>query len=213
MPKEELANKVTKASRKRRLLTGEDVLLTPESIYALQGLGSSSMTQLDAAGMSQSSLPVMESKSIVHRSTFASGHAAGVALRSQLNSFDPFSTFPSMSAEPISKQLLIQYYLQRLAPWFSYLDDEFTPDSTPMAWLPFALHHPALFHASLLTAAVHLNRLQPLNDPSVLLWYKVETMRLANERLNDPSEAATDEMILTVMVLLVFNVSKLAHPT
>lgn len=94
-----------------------------------------------------------------------------------------------------------------LAPWLSYLDDELTELSPRISWLPFALDHKPLFYATLLTAAVHLNRRRPLSDPSALLWFKVRTMRLANERMSDPLEGASDQMMMVALILLYFNVS------
>jgi hypothetical protein len=64
-----------------------------------------------------------------------------------------------------------------------------------------------LYYATLLCAAVHLDRMMPFGDLSKLLWYKAETLRLTNEKLNTPSEGATDEMILVALILLYFNVS------
>lgn len=64
-----------------------------------------------------------------------------------------------------------------------------------------------LLYATLLSAAVHLDRMQSFGDISKLLWYKAETLRLANERLKIPGEGATDEMILVALILLYFNVS------
>jgi len=60
--------------------------------------------------------------------------------------------------------------------------------------------------ATLLTAVVHRNRIQPFEDQRALLWYKVETIRLANETLNLPTEGASDQMILVALILLYFNV-------
>jgi len=40
-----------------------------------------------------------------------------------------------------------------------------------------------------------------------MIWFKLETIRLANEKMNIPEEAATDEMIMVAMILLYFNVS------
>lgn len=74
------------------------------------------------------------------------------------------------------------------------------------SWLPFALQHPPLFYATLLGAAVHLDRKRPINKRS-LVWYKIETMRLANKTMNVPHEAATDQMLLVVLILLYFNAS------
>lgn len=45
-------------------------------------------------------------------------------------------------------------------------------------------------------------------DKQILLWYKVETMRLANETLNIPDEGVADQMLIVVLILLYFNVSQ-----
>jgi hypothetical protein len=78
--------------------------------------------------------------------------------------------------------------------------------SPRLAWLPFAMGHLPLFYATLLTAAVHLNRRRPLKDPSALIWFKVQTIKMANEAMIDPAEAASDQMIIVALVLLYFNV-------
>lgn len=64
-----------------------------------------------------------------------------------------------------------------------------------------------LYYATLMGAAVHLNRMQPLRDRRKLLWYKVQTMQLANETLKVPAEGASDQMILVALILLYYNVS------
>jgi hypothetical protein len=141
-----------------------------------------------------------------------------------LNTFDPFSLLPDIEGEPVPKQLLIKYCecpqslvcvllwlsnqdLERLAPWFCYLEDNPTDLTRRIAWLPFALEHKPFFYATLLTAAVHLNRKRRFRDPSALLWFKTETIRSANEKMSNPAEASSDEMIMVAMILLVFNVS------
>ena len=93
-----------------------------------------------------------------------------------------------------------------MAPWLSYLDDGLIDGSPRVGWLPFARDHMPLFYGTLLTAAVHLNRRQPLSDPSILIWYKVQTLRLANEKLKTSNEGATDEMIMVALILVYFNV-------
>ena len=82
-----------------------------------------------------------------------------------------------------------------------------TPTSPRVSWFPFAVNSPTLFYATLLGSAVHLDRKQPLGDQRKLLWYKVKTMRLANEKLQNPSDGASDQMILVALILLFFNVS------
>lgn len=61
--------------------------------------------------------------------------------------------------------------------------------------------------ATLLSAVVHLDRFRSVGDQRRILWYKVETMKLANETLTDPAEAASDCMIVVALILLYFNVS------
>ncbi|KAM3074622.1 hypothetical protein ACMFMG_008050 [Clarireedia jacksonii] len=122
----------------------------------------------------------------------------------QVGGFDPFSALPEKSGEPIHRPILIEYFLRKLAPWLSHCDDGQLPNTPAYSWLPFALHHPPLFYALLLSAVVHLDRIQPM-DKQILLWYKIETMRLANERLNIPDEGIADQMLIVVLILLYFN--------
>jgi len=56
-------------------------------------------------------------------------------------------------------------------------------------------------------AAVHLNRRRMFRDSSALLWFKTQTIKHANERMNNPAEGASDEMIMVALILLYFNVS------
>lgn len=97
--------------------------------------------------------------------------------------------------------------IERLAPWLCYLDDGLSPDGPRIAWLPYALEHTAFFYATLLTAAVHLNRRRKLRDLSALYWFKVQTIKYANENMNIPDKVATDEMVMVALILLYFNVS------
>lgn len=107
-----------------------------------------------------------------------------------------------------------------MAPWLSNLDNRFRHlddvqeihDKTPkIAWLGYAVSHTAFYYATLLTAAVHLNRRRKLKDSAALIWYKVHTIQLANEKMNVPEEAATDEMIMTALILCYFNVCSSFH--
>ncbi|TAQ86471.1 hypothetical protein B7494_g5204 [Chlorociboria aeruginascens] len=203
-PDIEPANNALSGIRRSRIITGKEVLFTPESIAALQSGQAQQLpsTRLNAekASLPLSHTPLRQLPDDL-KPTIVS--AANIQF---LGGFDPFSILPNTDGEPIKKQALIHYFLRRLAPWLSYLDDEATAASPKISWLPFALHHPALFYATLLTAAVHLNRFQPVGSQQAVLWYKVETMRLANEKLMCPAEAAKDEMIIVVLVLLYFNV-------
>jgi hypothetical protein len=94
-----------------------------------------------------------------------------------------------------------------LAPWLSYLDDSLTETSPRLSWLPYAVNYTPLFYATLLVAAVHLDRRQPMKDASALLRLKAQTIRLANENMDNPSEAVSDQMMMVALILLCFNVS------
>ncbi|KAI9641714.1 hypothetical protein NHQ30_009570 [Ciborinia camelliae] len=126
--------------------------------------------------------------------------------------FDPFSVLPDTTGDPLPKSTLIEYcklrfpymgsiiltilkVIKQLGPWLGSYDDAQLLGRPAFSWLPFALHHPPLFYATLLGAAVHLDRKQPM-DKRTLFWYKIETMRLANQTMNLPNEAATDQMLL-----------------
>src|SRR5271154_6256595 len=96
--------------------------------------------------------------------------------------------------------------IQRLAPWLSQYEEGLTPASPRLSWLPEAIGHPPLFHATLLCATVHLDRLQPRANPQVAIWFKAETLRLLNESLSNTSEGASDRIIIVALILLYFNV-------
>ena len=99
--------------------------------------------------------------------------------------------------------------ITRLAPWISYLDDDLTLTSPRLGWLQFAVRHPPLFHATLLSSAVHLNRRKRLKDPSALLFYKLQVIRHANEVMRNGTvdEKSSDEMIVTALCLLYFDIN------
>jgi hypothetical protein len=142
-----------------------------------------------------------------------------------LGGLDPFSATPIIKGPPIPTEWLISHctkaqplkfnkliskcttVIRVLAPWLSSYDDSLTPISPRVSWFSYSLNHMPLFYATLLSAAVHLDRMRPFGDLSKLLWYKAETLRLTNERLKTPSEGATDQMILVALILLYFNVS------
>lgn len=209
-------------SRLKRILTGEEVILTTESVYALAET-SLTIAPRPRRYANSDHFPLLDSRSFntsnagssfFHNLTMrpkSPNVASGLYYAPQLgpmSTFDPFSMLPEMVGEPVPKQLLIRYYLERLAPWFCYLDDNLADIEPRIAWLPFALEHKPFFYATLLTAAVHLNRKRRFRDPAALLWFKAETIRAANEKMNDPAEAASDEMIMVALILLVFNVSR-----
>jgi hypothetical protein len=148
-----------------------------------------------------------------------------------VGAFDPFSTLPPTTVTPPVQMILIQYCepqrvrycelehihinleitsdIQRLAPWFSYLEDEQHPWAPGLAWMPDAVQHPVLFHATMLCSAVHLQRIQPmkLGNSQIALWIKTETIRLLNESLSSLQEGPSDEIMMSTLILLYWNVS------
>jgi hypothetical protein len=209
-------------SRLKRILTGEEVILTTESVFALAET-STVVAPYPRRPANPDQFPFLDARRF-NTSNAGSSFLLDLTMRPKspnvasglyytpplgtLSTFDPFSMLPEMLGEPVPKQLLIRYYLERLAPWFCYLDDNLADVEPRIAWLPFALEHKPFFYATLLTAAVHLNRKRRFRDPGVLLWFKAETIRAANEKMNDPVEATSDEMIMVALILLVFNVGR-----
>ncbi|KAH7411177.1 hypothetical protein BKA64DRAFT_638819 [Cadophora sp. MPI-SDFR-AT-0126] len=210
-------------SRMRRIMTGEEVVLTPESVDALAILSTTSGstgTMHEASDSQQPHTEVDSSATLIELSAGfellqslpfrpkSPNVASGLKYKPQplsIGGLDPFSVLPETAGEPVPKELLIRYYIERLAPWLCYLDDSLAPDGPRIAWLPFALEHTAFFYATLLTAAVHLNRRRKMRDPSALYWFKVQTIKHANENMSIPGKAATDEMIMVALILLYFN--------
>ncbi|KAK0119672.1 hypothetical protein ONS95_011109 [Cadophora gregata] len=208
----------------RRIMTGEEVVLSSESVNALAILSSTSGTidTLPEAGGVPQSLTGVESCDGLLESSVGSGKLQSLPFRPKspnvasglkynspsvsIGGLDPFLVLPETSGEPVPKQLLIRYYIERLAPWLCYLDDGLSKDGPRIAWLPYALEHTAFFYATLLTAAVHLNRRRKIRDPSALYWFKVQTIKHANENMKIPETAATDEMVMVALILLYFNI-------
>ncbi|KAH6676487.1 hypothetical protein B0J14DRAFT_585639 [Halenospora varia] len=225
MPNPETAGK-TAISRFRRIMNSE-VILTAESVAAL--VSSVYLSALEPASESVTVLHNADAKSVESGSpmprygqfmTRSQVYAittlprqptisSGLNYNNGLDTYDPFSILPDLEGEPVPKQLLIRYYVERLAPWLCYLDDMLNLEAPRIAWLGFAVEHTAFYYATLLTAAVHLNRRRNFRDPAALIWYKVHTIQLANEKMNLVEEAASDEMIMTALILLYFNVSPL----
>src|SRR6266536_5759994 len=92
---------------------------------------------------------------------------------------------------------------QNIAPWMTAnLVENLLPRMPRICWLPEAVHHPALLHATLLAAAVHLNRVLEKKDLTAAIWLKVETPELVNESLVQ----ASDELLLCVLIKPYFTV-------
>ena len=113
------------------------------------------------------------------------------------------SIFFSLS-KSFTRRLLVRV---RLDPWLSSYEKSPTATSPKVSWLPNALHHPALSHATLLASAVHLARMQRSTDLWVALWYKGQAIRRVNEGLDIREESVSDQMILVVLILLYFTAS------
>ncbi|RDW69606.1 hypothetical protein BP6252_08626 [Coleophoma cylindrospora] len=203
----------SKIVRQKRLEDGKEVELSRESVAALQGITASmdrppkrrwTAYYFDSKLASTNKLdwPELTAQDLYHRgfpSIERRLHGSG--------SFDTFSVLPETAPGPLPKHVLIYYFMRRLVPWLSNMEDQIDARIPKHSWMPEAMHHQALFHATLLCAAVHLTRINPsAGDQLALLWYKGETIRLANEKLNIPEERATDQMLLTVLILLYFNV-------
>ena len=93
---------------------------------------------------------------------------------------------------------------QRIAPWMSEnLVENLQPLTPRICWLPEAVHHPVLLHATLLAAGVYLNRMLHNNDLIIVIWLKIQTLHMLNEGLGE----ASDELIVCVLIVLYFTVS------
>lgn len=226
----------TAISRFRRIMSGEEVILSSESVAALASAAFMSAlepTSPEPVIVSHNAQLVLQEPHTQKFLTQSRGYAvtipnisSGLNYNNGLDSYDPFSILPDIEGEPVPKQLLIRYCpypqipsaekmacllitdVERLAPWLCYLDAELDLQAPKIAWLGFAVKHTAFYYATLLTAAVHLNRRRKLKDPAALIWYKVHTIKLVNEQMNHTQEAASDEIIMTALILLYFNVSE-----
>ncbi|KAM3154873.1 hypothetical protein ABEW05_004679 [Botrytis cinerea] len=182
-----------KAARDRRILSGEEILLSFESVGDLRSAGSSYAFTHASTDVTRK---LFSDRTPTHdtklQASFRTNLTSGI-----LDGFDPFSVFPDTSGDPLPKSILIEYFVKQLGPWLGSYNDSEVVGRPAFSWLTSALQHPPLFYATLLGAAVHLDRKRPIDKRS-LFWYKIETIRLANETMNIPHEAATDQMILVV---------------
>ncbi|KAG9232950.1 hypothetical protein BJ875DRAFT_465511 [Amylocarpus encephaloides] len=149
----------------------DDALVSCTSNNSLPSTTSLVRSNPTQASDSKPESPRNESPSLIFRSgTVTSGLLSNKNIQIP-GGLDQYSALPSAPDAPMPCQLLIHDFIARLGPWLSHLDHTLLPTSPRLAWLPFAIHHPPLFHATLLTAAVHLNRRRPLRDRSALLFY------------------------------------------
>lgn len=97
--------------------------------------------------------------------------------------------------------------MHKLIPWLVEFEDRGPGPAPRLSWLPDAVHHPPLYHATLLVAAVHLARVSPVAaDPRLAFGLKAETLRLVNARLDSAVEGPSDEIICSVLILLYYSV-------
>jgi hypothetical protein len=61
--------------------------------------------------------------------------------------------------------------------------------------------NPALFNATLFVSSVHLDGLHGHRESSESLYYKLETIRVLNEAIEDPNLAVADETIAAVLLM------------
>ena len=74
-------------------------------------------------------------------------------------------------------------------------------NSLTQVWIPYAMTDPALFLATLNFAAAHLDILWGRWNSSSTLARKIQTTRLVNARLQNKTEALSNETIGSVAVL------------
>ena len=112
------SRKVVKNARLRRIITGSEVILTPESVDALQSLGAAAPAEPNSDGNLPPYLTNWED-GFTHnlgllqtqdfRPLLAGGIPPGVDpwFLGGPSGFDPFSTLPNTDGEPIPKKSLI----------------------------------------------------------------------------------------------------------
>ena len=76
------------------------------------------------------------------------------------------------------------------------------------SWLQYAFNHPPLFLATLFVSAVYTHRRENILDDAALYFYRLQTIKLANEVLwtGTEDEKTSDEMIMVAVILLYFTV-------
>ncbi|THV54388.1 hypothetical protein BGAL_0028g00440 [Botrytis galanthina] len=104
----------TKAARDRRILAGEEVLLSLESVDDLRSVGSSYASTRAPTDLTQTLFSNHTSThDIKSQASFWPNLTSGI-----LDGFDPFSILPDTSGDPLPKSILIEY-----CPWLGTYDD------------------------------------------------------------------------------------------
>jgi hypothetical protein len=101
-------------ARSRRIITGSEVILTPESVEALRGTGSADMLGPHPYRFTESITKTTISRGapFLHASTIRPVFAEDLSLGGDpwlLGGCDPFSLLPATDGEPIPKRFLICY--------------------------------------------------------------------------------------------------------
>ena len=89
-------------------------------------------------------------------------------------------------------------------------DTVFTESDCPVnpkkGWLPFAIHDPAVLHISLLFSAWFQAMLQDKEPGALMMYHKMEGIRLLNRKIAQGNLVATDSIIAAVSGLAQFEV-------
>jgi len=76
------------------------------------------------------------------------------------------------------------------------------------AWLSFAINNKAFFHVALAHAAADCDMFLRKGDPTEAVSYRMEAIKMVNQRLGMPQYCVTDETISAVAALANYEVSE-----
>ncbi|KAF7175007.1 hypothetical protein CNMCM7691_005475 [Aspergillus felis] len=125
----------------------------------------------------------------------------------QLNTLDPFESYPPTKLPRKQVQCLIHTFIHKIA--FEYYPLDLNPTSNPflVSWWPLALGDPALFHVSLQTACLDEELLAQRGfQTSELLM--AESLALLRRKIDDLSLAMQDVTMNSIITLAAIEFGK-----
>ncbi|KAL5315974.1 hypothetical protein ACEPPN_016848 [Leptodophora sp. 'Broadleaf-Isolate-01'] len=111
-----------------------------------------------------------------------------------LGELELFNTLPIASSPRL--QLLIHYYNEVLV-------NRLIPVDPKNKWFNYAITDPALFHGIMLHTAMHHRLVHGENDEAEQLQFKGNTIKMVEERLEDPVLSRSDDTIGAVVCLVL----------
>lgn len=128
-------------------------------------------------------------------------------MKSSIQAFDPFDTYPQTRLPRHQVQRLIHHFLSAIAFQYYPLDLDLTSNPFVVSWWPLALADPALFHVSLQTASWDLDA-RTSKGFAVSNVLMADSVALVRSKVADSQMAIQDETINSVITLAAIEFGK-----